>query len=91
MLEYNMTLTESQPVLQLQKRKMFNKKKKFKHKKKFNGKTNHDQGSSTYDSKLHHRSKGSSGYGLKRGVEQDPAELHGSSLRGMLDKWKTKD
>jgi len=68
---------------------MFNKRKKFKHKKKFNGKNNH--GNSTYDSKLHHRSNGSSGYGLKRGVEQDPAELHGSSLRGLLDKWNIKN
>lgn len=48
-------------------------------------------GNSTYDSKLHHRSNRSSGYGMKHGVEQDPAELHGSSLQGMLDKWNTKD
>jgi len=88
MLEYNMTLTESQPVLQL-KREMFNKRKKFKHKKKFNG--NHNHGKDTFDSNVHHRSNGSSGYGLKRGVEQDPAELHGSSLQGMLDKWNSKD
>ena len=83
-----MTLTESQPVLQL-KREMFNKRKKFKHKKKFNG--NHNQGKDTFDSNVHHRSNGSSGYGLKRGVEQDPAELHGSSLQGMLDKWNSKE
>ena len=68
---------------------MFNKRKKFKHKKKFNG--NHNQGQGTFDSKVHHRSNGSSGYGLKRGVEQDPAELHGSGLQGMLDKWNSKD
>ena len=74
---------------------MFNKRKKFKHKKKFNGKNNtnpnHNHGASTFDSKVHHRSNGSSGYGLKRGVEQDPAELHGSQLQGMLDKWNSKD
>jgi hypothetical protein len=37
------------------------------------------------------RSNRSSGYGLKHGVEQDPAELHGSSLQGMLDKWNSKN
>jgi hypothetical protein len=63
---------------------MFNKKKRFKKKKSFNN-------NSTYDSNVHHRSNGSSGYGLKRGVEQDPAELHGSQLQGMLDKWNSKD
>jgi hypothetical protein len=63
---------------------MFNKKKQFKKKKNFNN-------NSTYDSKVHHRSNHSSGYGLKRGVDQDPAELHGSSLQGMLDKWNSKD
>ena len=70
---------------------MFNKRKKFKNKKKFNGNSNHNQGKDTFDSKVHHRSNGSSGYGLKRGVEQDPAELHGSGLQGMLDKWNSKD
>jgi len=70
---------------------MFNKRKRSKHKKKFNGKPSHNNGASTYDSKLHHRSNGSSGYGLKRGVEQDPAELHGSQLQGMLDKWNSKN
>jgi len=70
---------------------MYNKKKRFKHKKKFNGKPSHNNGTSTFDSKLHHRSNRSSGYGLKRGVEQDPAELHGSSLQGMLDKWNIKN
>ena len=72
---------------------MFNKRKKFKHKKKFNGKNNNNpnNSASTFDSKVHHRSNGSSGYGLKRGVEQDPAELHGSQLQGMLDKWNSKD
>jgi hypothetical protein len=63
---------------------MFNKRKRFKKKKNFNN-------NSTYDSKVHHRSNGSSGYGLKRGVEQDPAELHGSQLQGMLDKWNSKN
>lgn len=63
---------------------MFNKKKKFKKNKNFNS-------SSTYDSKLHHRSNRSSGYGMKHGVEQDPAELHGSQLQGMLDKWNSKN
>jgi hypothetical protein len=70
---------------------MFNKRKKFKHKKKFNGRKNHNHGSSTFDSNLHHQSNKSSGYGLKRGVEQDPAELHGSQLQGMLDKWNSKN
>ena len=70
---------------------MFNKRKKFKHKKKFNGKNNHGHDSSTLDSKLHHRSNKSSGYGMKHGVQQDPAELHGSSLQGILDKWNSKD
>jgi hypothetical protein len=70
---------------------MFNKRKKFKHKKKFNRKNNHNNSNSTFDSNVHHRSNGSSGYGLKRGVEQDPAELHGSQLQGMLDKWDSKD
>jgi len=63
---------------------MFNKKKQFKKKKNFNN-------NSTFDSKVHHRSNHSSGYGLKRGVDQDPAELHGSQLQGMLDKWNSKD
>ena len=85
-----MALTEPQPVLQLE-REMFNKKKRFKHKKKFNGNSNHHHGKDTFDSKLHHRSNGSSGYGLKRDVEQDPQELHGSQLQGMLDKWNSKD
>ena len=70
---------------------MFNKRKRFKHKKKFNGNREPNQGTSTFDSKVHHRSNGSSGYGLKRGVEQDPQELHGSSLQGMLDKWNSKN
>ena len=70
---------------------MFNKRKKFKNKKKFNDKREHHNGSSTFDSKLHHRSNRSSGYGLKHGVEQDPTELHGSQLQGMLDKWNSKD
>jgi hypothetical protein len=69
---------------------MFNKRKKFKHKKKFN-KKNHGHTSSTFDSNLHHRSNKSSGYGMKHGVQQDPAELHGSSLKGMLEKWSSKD
>jgi hypothetical protein len=68
---------------------MFSKRKKFKNKKKFNNKNNH--GNSTFDSKLHHRSNHSSGYGMKHGVEQNPAELHGSQLQGMLDKWNSKD
>jgi hypothetical protein len=69
---------------------MFNKKKKFKSKKRFN-KKNEQNNSSTFDSKLHHRSNRSSGYGMKHGVEQDPAELHGSQLAGMLDKWNNKN
>jgi hypothetical protein len=73
---------------------MFNKRKKFKSKKKFSN-SNHGHSSngagSTFDSNVHHKSNHSSGYGLKRGVEQDPAELHGSSLQGMLDKWNSKD
>jgi hypothetical protein len=89
MLEYNTTLTESQPVLQLQ-REMFNKRKRFKSKKKFDKKDEHNS-SSTFDSKVHHKSNRSSGYGMKHGVEQDPAELHGSSLQGMLDKWNSKN
>jgi len=63
---------------------MFNKRKKFK-------KNKNPNNNSTYDSKLHHRSNRSSGYGMKHGVEQDPAELHGSSLQGMLDKWNSKN
>lgn len=63
---------------------MFNKRKRFKKNKNTNN-------NSTYDSKVHHRSNRSSGYGMKHGVEQDPAELHGSQLQGMLDKWNSKD
>lgn len=70
---------------------MFNKTKRFRHKKKSNHSSQPSNGSSTFDSKVHHRSNGSSGYGLKRGVEQDPQELHGSSLQGMLDKWNSKE
>jgi hypothetical protein len=66
---------------------MYNKNKR----KKFKKKKNFDNNSSTYDSKLHHRSNRSSGYGMKHGVEQDPAELHGSQLAGMLDKWNSKN
>jgi len=66
---------------------MFKKNKK-RHK---NNRNKNRDISSTFDSKLHHRSKRSSGYGLKHGVEQDPAELHGSQLQGMLDKWNSKD
>jgi hypothetical protein len=62
-----------------------NKRKKFKKKK------NSNDNNSTYDSKLHHRSNRSSGYGMKHGVEQDTAELHGSQLAGMLDKWNSKN
>jgi hypothetical protein len=69
---------------------MFNKRKKFKSKKEFN-KKNDQNNNSTFDSKLHHRSNRSSGYGMKHGVEQDPAELHGSHLAGMLDKWNSKN
>jgi hypothetical protein len=54
-------------------------------------KKNKDNTSSTFDSKLHHRSNRSSGYGMKHGIEQDPAELHGSQLQGMLDKWNSKN
>ena len=54
-------------------------------------KKNKDNTGSTFDSKLHHRSNRSSGYGMKHGVEQDPAELHGSQLQGMLDKWNSKN
>jgi len=61
-----------------------------KNKKRHKNKKNRNVGS-TFDSKLHHKSNRSSGYGLKHGVEQDPAELHGSSLQGMLDKWNSKD
>jgi hypothetical protein len=68
---------------------MFSKRKKFKNKKKFNNKNNHSN--STFDSKLHHKSNRSSGYGMKHGIEQDPAELHGSQLQGMLDKWNSKN
>lgn len=70
---------------------MFNKTKRFRHKKKFNHSSQPSNSSSTFDSKVHHRSSSSSGYGLKRGVEQDPQELHGSSLQGMLDKWNSKE
>jgi hypothetical protein len=69
---------------------MFNKRKKFKNKKRFDKKSEHNS-SSTFDSKVHHKSNRSSGYGLKHGVEQDPAELHGSQLQGMLDKWNSKN
>jgi hypothetical protein len=69
---------------------MFNKRKKFKSKKKFN-KKNEQSNNSTFDSKLHHKSNRSSGYGMKHGVAQDPAELHGSQLAGMLDKWNNKN
>ena len=66
---------------------MFKKnKKRFK-----NNKNKNSNITSTFDSKLHHKSNRSSGYGLKHGVEQDPAELHGSSLQGMLDKWNSKN
>ena len=54
-------------------------------------KKNKDNTNSTFDSKLHHRSNRSSGYGMKHGVEQDPAELHGSQLQSMLDKWNSKN
>jgi hypothetical protein len=69
---------------------MFNKRKQFKNKKRFNRKSEQDS-SSTFDSKVHHKSNRSSGYGMKHGVEQDPAELHGSQLEGMLNKWNSKD
>ena len=66
---------------------MFKKnKKRFKNNKNKNSNIN-----STFDSKIHHKSNRSSGYGLKNGVEQDPAELHGSQLQGMLDKWNSKN
>jgi len=44
---------------------------------------------STFDPKVHHRSKGSTGYGLKRGVATDPAEDRGSALAHLFDKWKS--
>lgn len=63
-----------------------------KNKKRFKNNNNKNSNiTSTFDSKLHHKSNRSSGYGLKHGVEQDPAELHGSQLQGMLDKWNSKD
>lgn len=63
-----------------------------KNKKRYKNKKNKDNNiTSTFDSKLHHKSKRSSGYGLKNGVEQDPEELHGSQLQGMLDKWNSKN
>jgi len=49
-----------------------NKKKK---------KNNNRREQSTYDPKLHHRSKGSSGYGLKRGTETDSS---GAQLADIL-------
>jgi len=68
---------------------MFNKKKRFKHKKKFNGKhKDRNDYFSTFDPKLHHKSKGSTGYGLKRGVSTDPAADQGSTLAHLFDKWK---
>ena len=73
---------------------MFNKRKQFKSKKRFDKKGEHKgehNSSSTFDSKVHHKSNRSSGYGMKHGVEQDPAELHGSQLEGMLNKWNSKD
>jgi hypothetical protein len=63
-----------------------------KNKKRYKDKKNKDNNiTSTFDSKLHHKSKRSSGYGMKHGVEQDPQELHGSTLQDMLDKWNSKD
>jgi len=62
-----------------------------KNKKRFKNNNKNSNITSTFDSKLHHKSNLSSGYGLKHGVEQDPAELHGSQLQGMLDKWNSKD
>lgn len=63
-----------------------------KNKKRYKNKKNKDNNiTSTFDSKLHHKSNRSSGYGMKHGVEQDPLELHGSQLQGMLDKWNSKN
>jgi hypothetical protein len=70
---------------------MFNKKEKFKHKKKFNGNREHNHAKDTFDPKIHHRSKGSSGYGLKRDHVSTTEETSGAQLQGMLDKWNNKD
>jgi hypothetical protein len=70
---------------------MFNKRKKFKHKKKFNGNREHNPLRDTFDPKIHHRSKGSSGYGLKRDHLSTVEETSGAQLQGMLDKWNSKE
>ena len=67
------------------------KKNKNKRKKKFNGNDNYRKEITTFDPKIHHRSKGNPGYGYRRDVNQPAEELQGSQLQGMFDKWGCKD
>lgn len=71
---------------------MFKKnKKKFKKNRRFNDEQGYRKEVTTFDPKIHHRSRGNPGYGLRRDVSQPDEELLGSTLQGMFDKWDRRD
>jgi len=53
-------------------------------KKRSKNKNNHRKEQSTFDPKIHHKSRGSSGYGLKRDHVATPEESSGRQLAHIL-------